>query len=192
MHSFSAAIYMSESWQTLCRIWQRHAHKVIDIEQPKTLERCYKHFRHITWPMSVSMYDKTLKGGKIHQYNDVHKTPSSCCSCSSSNCSSVKQAYLTNSTSIYLHFLHEAAFYLCSVKGPSKILLVKGTVGGNETLFDTKMKANTKALWTGIRYKHESNYTGYHDCLYNLFYYLCVSVITSILQIVFWPSHVRN
>lgn len=102
------------------------------------------------------MYDKTLKGGKIHQYNDVHKTPSSCCSCSS-----VKQAYLTNSTSIYLHFLHEAAFYLCSVKGPSKILLVKGTVGGNETLFDTKIKGNTKALWTGIRYKHESNYTSY-------------------------------
>ena len=27
-------------------------------------------FRHITWPTSVSIHDKTLKGGKIHRYND--------------------------------------------------------------------------------------------------------------------------
>ena len=28
-------------------------------------------FRHITWPTSVSIHDKTLKGGKIHRYNDI-------------------------------------------------------------------------------------------------------------------------
>ena len=37
-------------------------------------------FRHITWPTSVSIHDKTLKRGKIHHYNDIReiaKTPSS-------------------------------------------------------------------------------------------------------------------
>ena len=28
-------------------------------------------FRNITWPTSVSIHDKTLKGGKIHRYNDM-------------------------------------------------------------------------------------------------------------------------
>ena len=27
--------------------------------------------RNTTWPTSVSIYDKTLKGGKIHRYNDI-------------------------------------------------------------------------------------------------------------------------
>ena len=78
------------------------------------------------------------------QYNDMHKTP-----IFPSNCSSVRQAYLTNSTSIYLH---ETAFYLCSVKDTTKILLVKVR---NEMMFNTKVKLNIKALQTGIRYTHE-------------------------------------
>ena len=28
-------------------------------------------FRYITWPTSVSMHDKTLKGSKIHRCNDM-------------------------------------------------------------------------------------------------------------------------
>ena len=35
-------------------------------------------FRNITWPMSVSRHDNTLKGSKIHRYNDIReiaKTP---------------------------------------------------------------------------------------------------------------------
>ena len=42
-------------------------------------------FRHITWPTSVSIHDKTLEAGKIHRYNDMRdiaKTP--ICSTSSS------------------------------------------------------------------------------------------------------------
>ena len=31
-------------------------------------------FRHITWLTSVSIHDKTLKGGKIHHYNDIRET----------------------------------------------------------------------------------------------------------------------
>ena len=30
-------------------------------------------FRHITWLTSVSIHDKTLKGGKAHCYNDIHE-----------------------------------------------------------------------------------------------------------------------
>ena len=30
-------------------------------------------FRHITWPTSVSIHDKTLKGGKIHCYSDIRE-----------------------------------------------------------------------------------------------------------------------
>ena len=30
-------------------------------------------FRNITWPTSVSIHDKTLKGGKIHRYNKILK-----------------------------------------------------------------------------------------------------------------------
>ena len=44
-------------------------------------------FRNITWPTSVSIHDKTLKGGKIHRYNDMHdiaKTPISPTTSSSS------------------------------------------------------------------------------------------------------------
>ena len=28
-------------------------------------------FRNITWPTNVCIHDKTLKGGKIHRYNDM-------------------------------------------------------------------------------------------------------------------------
>ena len=45
-------------------------------------------FRHITWPTSVSIHDKTLKGGKIHRYNgirEIAKTPISPSSSSSSS-----------------------------------------------------------------------------------------------------------
>ena len=45
-------------------------------------------FRHITWPTNVSIHDNTLKGGKIHRYNDIReiaKTPISSSSSSSSN-----------------------------------------------------------------------------------------------------------
>ena len=51
-------------------------------------------FRHITWPTGVSIYDKTLKVGKIHRYNDIRKfaktpiSPSSSFSSSSSSSSS--------------------------------------------------------------------------------------------------------
>ena len=31
------------------------------------------HFRHVTWPTSVSIHNNTLKGGKIHCYNDRRK-----------------------------------------------------------------------------------------------------------------------
>ena len=30
-------------------------------------------FRHITWPTSDSIHDKTLKAGKIHCHNDIQK-----------------------------------------------------------------------------------------------------------------------
>ena len=45
-------------------------------------------FTNITWPTSVFIHDKTLKGGKIHCYNDIHvreiaKTPISPSSSSS-------------------------------------------------------------------------------------------------------------
>ena len=31
-------------------------------------------FRNITWPTSVSRHDNTLKGSKIHRYNDIRET----------------------------------------------------------------------------------------------------------------------
>ena len=49
---------------------------------------CISPFRHIMWPTSVSIDDNTLKGGKIHHYNDIHeiaKTPISPSPASSSN-----------------------------------------------------------------------------------------------------------
>ena len=48
-------------------------------------------FRHLTWTTSVSIHDKTLKGGKIHRYNgirEIAKTPISPSSSSSSSSSS--------------------------------------------------------------------------------------------------------
>ena len=41
-------------------------------------------FRHITWPMSVSIHDN----GKIHRYNDIHEIAKTSISLSSSSTSS--------------------------------------------------------------------------------------------------------
>ena len=44
--------------------------------------------KHITWPMSVSIHDSTLKGGKIHCYNDICEIAKRLISPSSSSSSS--------------------------------------------------------------------------------------------------------
>ena len=67
-----------------------------------------RHFRHIMWPTSVSIHDNTLKGGKIHCYNDIHeiaKTPISPSSSSSSNCL----------VRIYLDFVSKGFLFPCAV-----------------------------------------------------------------------------
>ena len=49
--------------------------------------------RHITWPTSVSIYDKTLKGGKIHvhRYNDIREIDFFSSSSSSSSLNGLAQ-----------------------------------------------------------------------------------------------------
>ena len=67
-----------------------------------------RHFRHIMWPTSVSIHDNTLKGGKIHCYNDIHeiaKTPISPSSSSSSN----------GLVRIYLDFVSKGFLFPCAV-----------------------------------------------------------------------------
>ena len=41
-------------------------------------------FRNITWPTIVYRHDNTLKGGKIHHYNDIHEIAKTSISPSSS------------------------------------------------------------------------------------------------------------
>ena len=45
-------------------------------------------FRHITWPTSVSRHDNTLKGSKIHRYNDIREIAKTLISPPSSSSSS--------------------------------------------------------------------------------------------------------
>ena len=45
-------------------------------------------FRSITWPTSVSIHNKTLKGGKIHRYNDMRDFAKNLISPTSSSSSS--------------------------------------------------------------------------------------------------------
>ena len=42
-------------------------------------------FGHMTWPMSVSIHDETLKDGKIHCYNGFHIPSISLFSCTNSS-----------------------------------------------------------------------------------------------------------
>ena len=53
----STVLLISESVDSLCR----------DGELPNAAA-----FGHMTWPMSVSIHDETLKDGKIYCYNDFH------------------------------------------------------------------------------------------------------------------------
>ena len=65
-------LHIRESVDSLCRD---------GADTPLSLKKCngselsnaaaMSPFRHITWPTSVSIHDKTLKGGKIHRYNDM-------------------------------------------------------------------------------------------------------------------------
>ena len=61
-------------------------------------------FRHITWPTSVSIHDKTLKGGKIHCYSDIPISPSSPSSSSSNSSNGLEQ-------DMYMYFLYQKASY---------------------------------------------------------------------------------
>ena len=58
-------------------------------------------FRNITWPTSVSIDDKTLKGGKIHRYNDMRDFVKNLISPTSSSSSS-------SSSSVNRHNLKSA------------------------------------------------------------------------------------
>ena len=63
-------------------------------------------FRSITWPTSVSRHDNTLKGGKIHCYNDIReiaKTPNS-------PTSSVNKP-ISQTVQVFSLTLHEKASY---------------------------------------------------------------------------------
>ena len=66
------SVLIRESVDSLCRVAPT---------RPLSLKKCNSSelsnaaaispFRNITWPTSVSIPDKTLKGGKIHRYNDM-------------------------------------------------------------------------------------------------------------------------
>ena len=97
MHALTRAgpiFAISESVDSLCRDGADTPPSSPNVMKPlKTPERCsYKPFRYITWPTGVFIHDKILKIGKINP------NPSSFLLFFS------KQAYLTNGTSIYLHF----------------------------------------------------------------------------------------
>ena len=64
-------------------------------------------FRNIKWPTSISRHDNTLKGGKIHRYNDICEIVKTAISPSFS---SVNRH---NCLNIYLHFC-TIGFFLAS------------------------------------------------------------------------------
>ena len=74
-------------------------------------EKTASPFRNITWPTSVSRLDNTLKGSKIHRYNDIHvreiaKTPISPSSSSSSSSENSQ-----NRLEFLSSFLHKSASF---------------------------------------------------------------------------------
>ena len=65
-------------------------------DTPISLNKCngselWNAAAHITWPTSDSTHDKTLKGGKIHRYSEIAKTPISLSSSSNSSSNGLAQ-----------------------------------------------------------------------------------------------------
>ena len=72
-------------------------------------------FRYITWPTTVFRHDNTLKGSKIHRYNDISEIAKTPISLSSSSSSSSENRHNSKSAWVFIVIFAQISFFLAGV-----------------------------------------------------------------------------